>query len=262
MNPLGLPDVIGIAGDWHMNLPWAVKAIEYMAKNQVDTVLHTGDLWYDFKPDFMAGVEAALAKHKMNMLAVDGNHEDHEFLYSYPVQRATGLRKVTPHVYHIPRGKRWKWDGVRFMGLGGAHSVDRGYRIQQGYLWSYQELISEKDVRRALRGGQVDVLLSHDCPASVPIPNLSKTSSLFPAEEIKQSEAHRQYLEDAVVRNVKPYMIFHGHYHRKYKVGGNFFDYGPVSVMGLDCDGTTMQDNIKIVKMQDLKRALVTGGGV
>lgn len=245
-DPLAEPNRVAFAGDWHMNASWAASAIHHAKEHGADVLLHLGDFGYTYSANFLREVSEALIWTGLNLLFVDGNHEAFPRLLRYPT-RADGLRQVTDTIWHLPRGHRWTWAGVRFLALGGAHSVDRPWR-QPGVSWWPEEAITPEQAAAAAEGGLADVLVSHDCPAGVDIPGLN--SDAFPPLEILRAEEHRQVLR-GVVDAVQPRAIWHGHYHVRYRADVDL-GYGPVRVTGLDCDGTTLDRNIELVDLGDL----------
>lgn len=252
-DPLETPDRIAVAGDWHMNTEYAEAAIKYAIDGGADVILHAGDFGWMFERSFLRHVCAALAVDDTRLLFVDGNHEHHDRLAGWPVAD-NGLRQVYNRIFHLPRGFRWTWDEVRFLALGGAHSVDRDRRL--AYLsWWPQETLSAGDVVRSLRDGLADVMLTHDCPAGVDIPGLQP--ELFSKAEILRAEAHRRLLRN-VVDEVQPLRIFHGHYHVSYQQTVDL-GWGPLRVTGLDCNGAELADNVHLIDLDDLQRRSVGG---
>lgn len=269
IDPLATPARVAYCGDWHMNAAWASRAIGYAAAHGADVAIHLGDYGYTFDTGFMAAVDEALDAAGIGLLFVDGNHEDFTTLLAYPLG-ADGLRQLTDRVWHLPRGFRWQWAGRTYLALGGAHSVDRPWR-RPGISWWREETISTQDAVRAARGGPADVLVSHDCPHGVPIPGLGPpdaepargvagpsaltdsdaepgaggTAMFWPREEIAHAKAHRRVLR-AVVDEVRPDEIWHGHYHRRYTATADL-GYGPVRVTGLDRDETALELNVLVV---------------
>ena len=59
-------------------------------------------------------------------LWVDGNHENFDELYSYPVEEWHGgkIHHIRPHVLHLMRGQIFETEGYTFFTMGGARSVD------------------------------------------------------------------------------------------------------------------------------------------
>lgn len=241
---------IAFAGDWHANKMWAVQAILFAASHGADTIIHLGDYGYDFDPTFRGVVNDALEETDLTLQFVDGNHEDFSWLLSQPVQE-DGRRQISDRVYHLPRGYRWEWDGVTFLALGGAFSVDRQWRVLGDSFW-IEETITPEEVKLACEGGLVDVLVSHDCPSGVLIPGLERNTPYLPAEALHYAKNHRIRLRD-VVDEVQPLSVWHGHYHIPYETRTDF-GYGPVAVMGLGMDGEVMHHNVTVVDLTLLPR--------
>lgn len=267
-NPLETPNKIAFAGDWHGSERWSQHAVEYANNNRADVIVHAGDFGYDFTKKFVSGLNDSLRDADVPLLFVDGNHENFDYLYSLPINRKTGLRKIASHIYHIPRGKRWVWDGVQYLGLGGAHSVDKPMRVPYVSWWP-EEKITPEQVKKSLKGGLVDVMITHDCPAGVEIPGLCPVEHFEMAERgepvhyhcnnyhgfqsnmIREAETHREFLAAEVVTKVKPSTIFHGHYHRQYNTQADL-GYGPVSVFGLSYDDTRLSENMMFVTTSEM----------
>jgi predicted phosphodiesterase len=247
IDPLTTPARIAFVGDWHANTAHAVDTIEHLA-DRADVLIHLGDYGYTFTKSFCLRVDLALRSAGLPLLFVDGNHEDHTWLHRRRIS-ANGLRPISDHVWHLPRGFRWEWGGVRFLALGGAYSVDRQWRVE-GQSWWRQEEITPQQVRRTIERGPTDVLVAHDCPAGVAIPGLDQTAHLFPRAALEAAGQHRQLLRH-VVDAVRPRWIWHGHYHCRYTTTVDL-GYGPVTVTGLDMDGAAIAANVQIVDLADL----------
>lgn len=251
-DPLSTPKRITFAGDWHMNTDWAVSCVLRAADAGADVIVHTGDFGYAFFPRFLRPLSHALEETGLQLLFVDGNHEDHRWIARQP-RRPDGLRMVwPPAIWHLPRGFRWTWDGVRFLALGGAHSVDRQARRQQGLLWQREELITPIQAQIASDGGPADVMVTHDCPSGVKIPFVDDPDRVppFPADEIVRANAHRRVLR-SVVDEVRPASLWHGHYHVNHAQDVNLG--WPMAVVGLDCDGTSFTSNLVTVDLDALR---------
>ena len=243
------PEVIAFAGDWHANALWGHKAIRYAYGNGASVILHTGDFGYDYRSSFIPALEEELAELGILILFVRGNHDDPEYLDALP-ENDQGFKPVSDHIWYIPQGTSWMWDGVKFLGLGGAHSVDRPRRTE-GVSWWARETMSTNDMFKAtINGRGTHVMLTHDCPAGVTIPNLRKGS--WAPTELALAHRHRERMYE-VVRAVKPNVLFHGHYHSRYT---GFCDVGagdPVKVVGLDCDDRTMAANMVFAELEHFK---------
>lgn len=241
---------VAFAGDWHGNGYWAREAIKYAAEQGAEIIVHLGDFGYDFTRDYRQTVEAALRRAGLTLQFVDGNHENFPKLYGDWSIGDDGRREISPRVHHLPRGYRWEWDGVKFLALGGAFSVDRRWR-ELGTSWWTEETITEEDMQRCMADGETDILISHDTPAGYAIPGTAGNVSWIPHDALEQAYEHRRRLAE-VVDVVAPKVIFHGHYHSAYQRRVEY-GYGPASIYGLDCDGSSLRTNIQVV---DLATAL------
>ena len=86
---------------------------------------------------------------------VDGNHENHWLLNSYPVSKWNGGRvhRIGQKLIHLMRGEIYTIQGKTFFVMGGADSVDKAYR-KYGLSWWPEELPSDKEYKTALRKAQ------------------------------------------------------------------------------------------------------------
>lgn len=238
---------LAFAGDWHGNTSWAINCI-YALEEQanVDTILHLGDYGYTFSADFVTYVEKALAECNIMLYFVDGNHDFHKKIWSHPKDE-DGLYVISEHVRGIPRGHRWQWWGLTFLGLGGAHSVDRPHRTPNKSWWK-TEWITPAQHAKAQEGGPVDVMIAHDCPSGVTIPGVTREDGLkyFEAAELDAAEEHRVLLRETVDA-VKPKLYVHGHYHVLY---GTIAEDG-CRYVGLNCDNTHPDANLWVVRVRE-----------
>lgn len=129
-------------------------------------------------------------------LFVDGNHENFDRLYKYPVKEWHGGRvhEIRPHVLHLMRGEVFEIEGKKFFAFGSAASHDirdgildpfedadlikqwrkepyRLFRINHVNWWK-EELPSEEEMQNGINNlekhdWEVDYIISHTPPASV-----------------------------------------------------------------------------------------------
>lgn len=237
---------VAFAGDWHANKHWSTLAIQYARENGAQMILHLGDFGYDFTPRFRNAIELALAEAHIHLWFIDGNHEDFTWLYKQPAMD-DGRRRISEHVFHLPRGYQWDWNGVQFMAVGGAYSVDRRWRTRDVSWWLEEELTDE-EIEKACAGEKTDILISHDCPSGVLIPGVDDGGpSMWPPLEILRANEHRTRLRK-IVDAIKPNSIWHGHYHRRYDTLADF-GYGKVEVHGLDMDASGLEKNVVIAEI-------------
>ncbi|AZS12200.1 metallo-phosphoesterase [Mycobacterium phage CicholasNage] len=259
---LGLrqPKKLMMAGDWHGNLPWAFKAINYAKANGADTIVHVGDFgWWSpglSTNKYLEEVNRELEFANIDLLWVDGNHEHHAFWNQFNKPDSLPLTlNCYKRITHLPRGYRWEWWGETWMALGGAYSIDRSFG-RQGETWWHGETLDGAQFDYARRPGKVDIIVAHDAPAGVKIPGIDPDKPVYlkingtvrrvPSADLVQAQAHRQWIQD-IVDAVKPVEFYHGHYHKAYQVLCRHEGGGYTLVTGLDKDGTTMEKNTRFI---------------
>lgn len=129
---------------------------------------------------------------------VDGNHENHQRLATYPVKEWNGgkVHEIRPHVLHLIRGEVYTIEHKKFFVFGGAssHDISDGildyedenwrdkakalnkqgkymYRIK-GLSWWEQELPTDEEMQNGIKNlekndWKVDYILTHSPSASV-----------------------------------------------------------------------------------------------
>lgn len=234
-----VPERIALAGDWHGNTAWAVRAIRKMAallpQDGPRVIVHLGDfgIWPGIDGrDYLSALDAALTAAGAELWFVDGNHEDFTQLARLR-PGPDGREPVTGRIWHLPRGYRWRWHERDWLALGGAVSLDRAGRTA-GIDWWPEEEITPAQARSVMAAGPADVMVTHECPAGVehvfPPP-----PSWWSRDDLRRSDAHQGLLREVVLA-VRPGWLMHGHLHigyqRRVDLGG-----GVIEVTGFDCDG-------------------------
>jgi hypothetical protein len=232
------PGRIGVAGDWHGNTVWAVRAVREMAAllpaDAPRVIVQLGDfgIWPGLGGrEFLARLDAALAGAGAELWFADGNHEDFTRLARLR-PGPDGRARVTGRIFRLPRGHRWRWHGRTWLALGGAVSLDRVIRTEGRDWWPGEEITAGQEAA-VIAGGPAEVMVTHDCPAGV-THAFPPPPSWWDLADLARSDAHRERLR-RVVTAVRPAHLMHGHLHTGYQRTCDF-GYGPVQVTGLDRD--------------------------
>ncbi len=168
-----------------------------------------------------------------SLLFIDGNHENFERLYQYPIKEWHGGRvhEIRPHVLHLMRGQVFEIGGKKIFTFGGASShditggildmnnpnfrkikkmLDRSYepyRINH-LTWWEQELANEEEMQEGrdnliAHDYTVDYIVTHCCSSS--------TQALLD-KDLYKPDRETDYLE--FIKNHANYTKwFFGHYH-------------------------------------------------
>lgn len=174
-----------------------------------------------------------LENRSFTTLFVDGNHENFDRLYAYPIEKWHGgkVHKIRPSVIHLMRGQVFEIDGKSIFAFGGASShdiaggilepddpdfkkkkkeLDRGwypYRINHVSWWK-QELPSEEEMQEGIENlaahdNKVDFIVTHCCASS--------TQNLL-GGGLYKTDILTEYHEK-IRQNTRFKKWFFGHYH-------------------------------------------------
>lgn len=201
-----------VAGDWHGDLQWIREVVRSAHTAGARTILQVGDLGLLWpgrgKGRFDARLSRFLDEHDMDLFFIDGNHDNHTELRAVEVQ-PDGLATLLPRIHYLPRAGRFHLNGLRIAGLGGAYSLDAPWRKTGVDWWPDIEEVSPEDVHQLIPGGPVDILLTHEVPASVPMK--SRWDDLDDVT-LARAQVSRDLLQRAVDA-LEPRQVFSGHWH-------------------------------------------------
>ena len=148
---------------------------------------------------------------------VDGNHENHPLLNSYPEVDFHGAKahQITDSLYHIKRGEIMTLNNERYFCFGGAFSHDVEYRIE-GKSWWQEELPTQNEVDNAMRNlnkvnNQVDYIITHDVATSTHIQ--LGFLALPDMERYDKKYIHLNKVLQNIMDTVEFKVWFAGHYH-------------------------------------------------
>lgn len=206
------PRPVAIFGDWHGNAGWALTTVRSAAREGVRTALHVGDFGFDWPGAKRGRYEAKLNKYLVDLgitlVVSPGNHDNWDTLEKLTVQ-PDGLATVRSNIRVLPRGGRTVLDGLVIGGLGGAFSVDYHHRTEGKDWWSNEEPTQE-EADKLVAGGPLDILITHDAPAEVPLAGEFELS----AEMAERANRTRVLLRQVVDSLAVPH-VFCGHWHQR-----------------------------------------------
>lgn len=211
-----------LAGDAHGNVRFLRRCMELAQRFHCRAIFQLGDFgWWPHhwaphgsEKNFVESLEHSFDDlwPQGRIYWLDGNHENHPALWSITDRDDEDFVVCSPRIRYSPRGHRWSWDDVRFVSCGGAHSIDKAWRLQSELqplqLWWPTELITDADVAACLAADHCDVLLSHDAPFGVTIPGIADT--------VVETALNRHLLRQ-IVNGLRPSYVYHGHYHLSYE---------------------------------------------
>lgn len=211
--------MIYITGDTHGN---QVKWIE-----QIEPVLSAGDtiiICGDFGVGFWDGVYWPeemfydyLNEKEYTVLFIDGNHENFDKLFDYPIDTWCGgkVHKIRTNVIHLIRGEIYNIEKKSIFVMGGGYSIDKCYRIE-GISWWSQEMPSEEEYQNALMNlkkvdFKVNYIVSHTAPSET-VYYLSTLKRLRIKRAVSE-EMPLTFFLDEIQQEVHYNQWYFGHFH-------------------------------------------------
>ena len=158
-----------------------------------------------------------LDKKPFTTLFVDGNHENFDLLYEFPVEEWHGgkVHRISDSIYHLMRGQLFEIQGHTFFTMGGAESHDKDLRIQGETIWK-QELPCDEEYETAYNTLEecdftVDCIITHCAPTRIQ----KRINNLLGVEEYSANRLTDFF--DEILQNVDYKKWFCGHYHFGYR---------------------------------------------
>ena len=167
--------MIYITGDTHRDFSRIERFCERMDTSKEDVLIILGDAginYYGGKRD--RDLKRQLTKLPLTLFSIHGNHEQRPAsLHSYHTvlwnEGEVYVEDDYPNLLFAVDGSYYSFDGVQTFAVGGAYSVDKYYRLANGWGWWPDEQPDEETRQRAeqqldAHGWQADVVLTHTCP--------------------------------------------------------------------------------------------------
>lgn len=159
-----------------------------------------------------------LENKNFTTLFVDGNHENFDRLYDYPIDKWNGgkIRKIRSSVFHLVRGQVFEIDKLKVFTMGGATSIDKEFR-EEGISWWAQELPSPEEYEEAEQNlykvnWNVDVVLTHT----------ASTKRMIDMGYLKENSDLNQFF-DMLEEKLRFKVWYYGHFHEERNMEGGKF---------------------------------------
>ena len=160
-----------ITGDTHGDVDFQKLNSESFKALEGDYVIVCGDFaccWDGGEYDDY--IQKWYSEKPWTTLFIDGNHENHDLLYSYPVEIWNGgkVHRINDSIIHLMRGQVFTIEGKKFFTMGGAASTDKVYR-EEGVSWWAGEMPSREEYEEAIdnlskHDFKVDYVITHCAP--------------------------------------------------------------------------------------------------
>ena len=165
--------MIFFTGDIHGNVNGVADFINKVHPTMEDVIVLLGDVganYYNGRKDYL--MKQWLNDSGTRFLCIHGNHEMRPVHVSGYIETdwcggAGWLQPEYPNLVFAKDGDIYTMNGLRYLVIGGAYSVDKYYRLSRGWSWWPDEQPSPEIkayVEQQIREKHFDIVLSHTCP--------------------------------------------------------------------------------------------------
>lgn len=163
-----------ITGDCHGQF----SRFKHLEKDPEIAVIILGDvgLNYNLDENDYARKKSLCKHYPFAFYCVKGNHEARpkdipgmKLVHDEAVDGPVWVEEDFPRIKYFCEWGHYTINGLKTLVVGGAYSVDKWYRLAQGWKWFENEQLTDFEMGTCLRnakGRHFDLILSHTCPYS------------------------------------------------------------------------------------------------
>ena len=237
--------MVCITGDIHGNIAPLEEICEKNQLTENDIVIVVGDAGLNFFLDERdTKKKERLAQLKPTFFFVHGNHEERPFNIPNYKEKTWKNGKVYvedeyPNLLFAQDGEYFEIEGMSYLVLGGAYSVDKWTRIQLNLPWYKDEQMTPEMMKHAIdnierHNFKADIVLSHTCPYK--FEPKEKYSPLIDQNSVDKTT---EFFLDAVEKKLNYEKWICGHWHINKEVNDKFiFIYDKTLTIETSMDNT------------------------
>ncbi|WP_295091191.1 metallophosphoesterase [Ruminococcus sp.] len=227
--------MIYITGDIHGSLEPIFDLVEKYEPKEDDIIVILGDV----AVNYTGRLRDKYIKEEMNNIGVTffcihGNHENRpQNIASYQEMNWNGGRVLFeedyPNILFPVDGDIFELEGKRCIVIGGAYSVDKFYRLRNGYNWWPDEQPSptiKEYVEEQIKKNKIDIVFSHTCPYKY-IPTECYLSGIDQSKVDNSTEQWLDVIEDAIEYEA----WYLGHWHTDKRIDKMHFLFHEVEIL-------------------------------
>lgn len=228
--------MIYITGDTHRSFSRLYTL--YGTSNDMLIVLGDAGINY-FLDESDIELKNYLNSFNIKLFCIRGNHEERpENISTYKEVEMFGgkvyIEEEFSNLIFAKDGEIYNIDGNRVLVIGGAYSVDKGYRIRNKIPWFSDEQLMDDEMLAILdkvKGQHFDIVLTHTCPQKY-----EPTEVFLPGlEQLTVDKSMERFL-DTVEESITYDKWYCGHYHTEKQIDKMEFMYRDIKVFSKELD--------------------------
>lgn len=211
--------MIYITGDTHGSYKRLRTFFRDKPVSKSDILIILGDTGLNYYGDERdAPHKNSAARLPLTLLCLRGNHDRNAATVpGYRWQRRFGdevyFEPDYPDILFAPDRAIYRIEDKSFLAVGGAYSIDKQWRLSEGYNWFEDEQISpqamaEVESRLDTEGWQTDIVLTHTCPL-----RFEPTEALFKSVDQSSVDKTMERWLDIIEARLSYRQWFCGHFH-------------------------------------------------
>ncbi len=157
----------------HIRLEWLKAQLNTLSLAESDYLIILGDAGMIWSETEHLEVCEYYENLPCKTLFLDGNHENFDLIYEYPIKEFCGglTHQISGKLFHLMRGEIYSIDGKTFFVFGGGFSVKKLTGSSPIYVWK-QEMPNKEEYENGIQhlkntGFSVDYVLTHVAPTQV-----------------------------------------------------------------------------------------------
>ena len=220
-------NMVFLTGDIH-GVPWDLcRRCKQYGIGAGDIVVLLGDVGANYRGgEADKSMKAILDMAGPTFLCIHGNHEMRPWNVSgYELKEWNGgkvwVQDDFPNLLFAKDGEIFELEGNRCIVIGGAYSVDKGFRLRHNYGWWPDEQPSAEIkayVEDQLRTHEIDVVLSHTCPFKY-----EPREMFLPGVDQRKIDDSTERWLDTIEETIAYKAWYCGHWHTDKRIGRMHF---------------------------------------
>lgn len=202
--------MILLLGDIHGDYRILQMAVDEAIERNATAIIQLGDFGlFPSNEQYFYQV----AQTHIPIYFIDGNHDDCTRWGNY---ETVGKVFGNSNLYYVPRGAVLELDGRTIAFMGGAASIDKGWRLADGIHWDENEEVTQENVDTLLKnaeGKTIDMFLTHCPPQSIIDEYFDPMHKLQFGVGLDWQDPSQMFIEE-VWHKIGTPDIYSGHMHR------------------------------------------------